>query len=94
MAPIGPHIGLMKILPQPPVPEWFVDPEASCNWLARARLLVMWTTARSRPQPLRGYGCVSMRAARRAGENRRRVAATIAPRKKFQGNVKEGVNVL
>ena len=53
---------------------WFARREASLNWLALGLLLAAWNAsdndaadARRRPQALRGYHYVSVRAVQRAG---------------------------
>jgi hypothetical protein len=57
--------------PQAPRNLWAQHREPSLNWLALGLLLAAWnasddhavTTAPRRPQSLRGYSCVSVRAA-------------------------------
>lgn len=53
---------------------WSQHREASLNWLALGLLLAGWNAAdndtderRRRPETLRGYSCVSVRAATRVG---------------------------
>jgi hypothetical protein len=58
---------------RPPVSFWSTRREASLNWLARGMLLAAWNAsdnepaanAPRRPEALRGYSHVSVRAANR-----------------------------
>jgi hypothetical protein len=52
---------------------WMLNREASLNWLAFGLLLAAWnaagddaSNARARPEALRGYSSVSVRAAQRS----------------------------
>jgi hypothetical protein len=54
-------------------PFWMLNREASLNWLAFGLLLAAWNAAgddagnaRARPDALRGYSSVSVRAAQRS----------------------------
>jgi hypothetical protein len=59
-----------------PAELWSLDREASLNWLALGLLLAAWNaaddrlSAPTRPQHLRGYSYVSVRAATRAAIDR------------------------
>ena len=55
-----------------PLPFWMHNREVSLNWLAFGLLLAAWnaagddaSNARARPEALRGYSSVSVRAAQR-----------------------------
>ena len=65
-----------RLSPRPPTGAfWSARREASLNWLALGLLLAAWNAsdsdaaadARRRPEALRGYSYVSVRAAHRAG---------------------------
>lgn len=65
-----------RLSPAPPARSfWIARREASLNWLALGLLLAAWNAsdndaaadARRRPEALRGYSYVSVRAAHRAG---------------------------
>jgi hypothetical protein len=69
-------MSITTLRPRHPVRSfWSARREASLNWLALGLLLAAWNAsdsdgaaeARRRPEALRGYSYVSVRAAQRAG---------------------------
>lgn len=55
MQPAKPSFGMPSTL-------WTQRREASLNWLALGLLLAAWNAVDDRPEPLRGYPCITVRS--------------------------------